>query len=370
MQNLRIVRDGALLIRNGVIEESGQTQRVENLLKARGAKEIDALGRVVMPAFVDPDAALIAPQAPSSRLAAEAREIPLRVFSKRRLTDLAVDATTAWVRHGVLSVGAHSGYAGELRETTKVLRIHQRLQGKPLRIRSILSPRKSSPADVLIGKWLPAVRKSKLALVLELTAGAPDSMSLEDLRAVAIAASELNYALRLRAPARLDAEICELAAEAGALALVSSAPPLPEYAGRLSLLGSVHVLSAMAAGSGDSCNVRRIRAALDAGAAIALGSGYQLAGPSSFNFQYLLGLARERFGLSDEEAIVAATWNAACSLRMSHVTGGLEPGKKADVLLMDVPDYRDLTRRAGHSDVQMAMRSGQVVYQRAGLTID
>jgi imidazolonepropionase len=64
---------------------------------------------------------------------------------------------------------------------------------------------------------------------------------------------------------------------------------------------------------------------------------------------------------------VAATWNAACSLRMSHVTGSLEPGKTGDVSLMDVPDYRDLARRPGHSDVQVLLRAGQIVYKRGGL---
>ena len=81
-------------------------------------------------------------------------------------------------------------------------------------------------------------------------------------------------------------------------------------------------------------------------------------------------LARERFGLTDEEAMLATTYNAACSLRMSHVTGSLEPGKSADVLVMDAPDYRDLSRRAGHSDVRMAIRAGHVVFRRPALILD
>ena len=55
---------------------------------------------------------------------------------------------------------------------------------------------------------------------------------------------------------------------------------------------------------------------------------------------------------------------------MSHVTGSLEPGRAADLLIMDVPDYRELARRAGHNDVQLALRAGRVVYQRAGLNLD
>jgi imidazolonepropionase len=112
-----------------------------------------------------------------------------------------------------------------------------------------------------------------------------------------------------------------------------------------------------------------VRAGLDEGLAVALASGYRTTGPACFNPQYLLYLAKERFGLTDEEAIVAATWNAACSLRMSHVTGSLDPGKHADLLVMDVPDYRDLARRPGHNDVLFAVRGGHVMPPR-GLSLD
>jgi hypothetical protein len=35
--------------------------------------------------------------------------------------------------------------------------------------------------------------------------------------------------------------------------------------------------------------------------------------------------------------------------------------------MMDVPDYRELSRRAGHNDVQMTMRAGQIIYRRGTL---
>ena len=59
MTELNIVPNGALLIRNGIIEDVGPARRVENLAGARSAREIDATGRVVMPAFVDADVSLV-----------------------------------------------------------------------------------------------------------------------------------------------------------------------------------------------------------------------------------------------------------------------------------------------------------------------
>ena len=52
MRNLAIIPDGAVLIRNGVIEDVGPTRRVANLVRAKRAREMDATGRIVLPAFV------------------------------------------------------------------------------------------------------------------------------------------------------------------------------------------------------------------------------------------------------------------------------------------------------------------------------
>src|SRR6185312_1480977 len=61
MQDLNIIPDGSVLIRGGVIEEGGSTRRIETLAPARQAREIDAVGTVVMPALVAPDHALAPP---------------------------------------------------------------------------------------------------------------------------------------------------------------------------------------------------------------------------------------------------------------------------------------------------------------------
>ena len=51
--DLGLIRDGAVLIRDGRIEAAGPGGEVEKLAAAKDAREIDAAGRVVMPGFVD-----------------------------------------------------------------------------------------------------------------------------------------------------------------------------------------------------------------------------------------------------------------------------------------------------------------------------
>ncbi|MEO0080183.1 MAG: amidohydrolase family protein, partial [candidate division WOR-3 bacterium] len=64
------------------------------------------------------------------------------------------------------------------------------------------------------------------------------------------------------------------------------------------------------------------------------------------------------------EALRGVTVNAARALGLEKELGTIEPGKWADIIVTDVPDYRHLTYRLGHNPVRMTIRHGQVVYGR------
>jgi imidazolonepropionase len=381
MADLNIVPNGAVLIRNGAIENIGPARRVENLAGAKHAREIDATGRVVMPAFVDADMALVAPEPVDNSGKGGSRDAAhaLRLMSRQRVQARAAAMAAEWARYGCVTVGAHTPCAVDMRNIGKVLRTYQALQSKPLRIRSIFSPElppggdesQGSMVETLISKWLPALRHKKLSSVLELTLGgefrAPDLLML---RSAAIAAAELGYAIRLRSATRLEPVHLQFAVSAGAIAIVAPNDTLRAFIGPLAAVGCVRVIPS-SEGFGDAANAASdMRRAIREGAVIAIASSYRANDISSFNMQYLLHLAVDRLGLTPEEAITATTWNAACSLRLSHVTGSLEHGKCADLLVMEVADYRDLARRAGHHDVSLVMRAGNVVFRRTPLIPD
>jgi imidazolonepropionase len=363
MTELNIVPGGALLIRNGIIVEVGPARRVENLAGARRAREIDATGRVIMPAFVDADVALVSP-------APQQDPVGIRLMSRKKVLTRAAAAASECARYGSLAIGAHTRCAADLPNIRKLLRVHHALQSKPMRIRSIFSPQ-FPPLDAVISQWLLAIRSKRLAGVFELAVDGPDrALDISRLRAVAIAAAETGYAIRLRSSCRLQPAHLQLALEAGAIGIVAPMDTLRSFMEPLAAVGCIRVIPA-SEGFDDAANAAAtIRGAIDDGAAIALTSSYRLTGASSLNMQYLLHLAVHRLGLTPEEAITATTWNPACSLRLSHVTGSLEPGKSADLLLMEVSDYRELSRRAGHHDVSLVMRAGQIVMRSPALSVD
>src|SRR3954471_22980983 len=106
MADLHIISDGAILLRDGVIEDAGSTRRVENLEPARFAREVDATGKIVMPAFVDPDVAIASPC--GQRSDNSSAETDIRRMSRRRLECGAAALASDLARYGVLTVGANT----------------------------------------------------------------------------------------------------------------------------------------------------------------------------------------------------------------------------------------------------------------------
>jgi imidazolonepropionase len=234
--------------------------------------------------------------------------------------------------------------------------------------------------EALISRWLPNVLTRKLASVVEFTVASPHTdedqirdapaLDMHMIRTAAVVAAGLGYAIRLRSANPLGPEHLELALSAGAIAIIAPMHSLRVFMSPLSATGCVRVIPASEGFDNAEKASVAIREAIDAGAAVALASSHRTCGASSYNMQFLLHLAVYRLGLTPAEAIVATTWNPACSLRLSHVAGSFEPGKAADLVMFEVPDYRELPRRAGHHDVCLVMRAGQAIFRSAPLTLD
>jgi hypothetical protein len=109
-----------------------------------------------------------------------------------------------------------------------------------------------------------------------------------------------------------------------------------------------------------------VRRLANQGAPLALGSGYSPHAMPVFNMQLAVSLAVLRYGLSPQQAIVAATLNAAHALNLDPVAGSLETGKRADLLVMTLPDYCEIPRRFGTNCVGMAICGGEVLFNHGG----
>jgi len=78
------------------------------------------------------------------------------------------------------------------------------------------------------------------------------------------------------------------------------------------------------------------------------------------SMQFILALACRKMGLTPAQAIAASTINAAAALELDGRLGSLEPGKQADMLILDVDDYRQLGYRYGINLVAYVVKRGRI----------
>jgi len=105
------------------------------------------------------------------------------------------------------------------------------------------------------------------------------------------------------------------------------------------------------------------RALADAGGIAVLATDFNPGTSPIASLPLIIGLAVRRYGWSVREALLAATLNAAWVLGWSGELGSLEPGKRADVLLLDGP-AEHVPYRFGHNPVAAVLVAGELVWVR------
>ena len=102
------------------------------------------------------------------------------------------------------------------------------------------------------------------------------------------------------------------------------------------------------------------RKMINEGVAVALGTDFN---PVCWveNMQFVIALACRMMKLSPAEALAAATINAAHSIARASLVGSLEVGKKADIVVFNVPNHRFLAYRFGVNLVDKVVKNGRLV---------
>ena len=318
LQNLGIIQDGAVLIADGLIVEVGPSRRVENLALARGAREIDASGCVVLPGFVDTNVRVVRGDHPE--------------MSPRALKPLALRVVDEVVRHGTTALGAKSG---EL----KILRLHAALRELPLTLVPAFAA--SGLALELCERLLPLLGRRKLAESAEI--GCDDAATLAQAR-------QLGWGIQVRnaiaAAVRIGAGCVNDVAEANERDAI--------------LLGRSETIAILSPAIALKCEAARYppaRVLIDNGAAVALASGSETDSP---NMQIAIGLACRAMNMTAAEAIAASTINGAHAMRRAGSIGSIEAGKSADLCVLGVPDYRELPYHFGVNLANLVMIRGAV----------
>src|SRR5436309_538530 len=98
------------------------------------------------------------------------------------------------------------------------------------------------------------------------------------------------------------------------------------------------------------------------GVRVALASDFNPGSSMGPNLQLVMTMAVSQMKMSPEEALLGVTLHGACAMGLEQEVGSLRPGKQCDLLLADVPNWRDLSYVYGVNHVTRVLKRGKVVH--------
>ncbi|MBU0624329.1 MAG: imidazolonepropionase [Candidatus Thermoplasmatota archaeon] len=390
MSDLAIIRDGAVAVSGGVIVDVGRTDSILKEHDSGDVEIIDATDRTVLPGFVDPHTHLVYAGSREFELELKAKgkgylEIlqegggilrtvsDTRLASPQTLFKESAKRLESMISHGTTTVEAKSGYGldrtVELRllETVKKLGDEYPVTIVPTYLGAHAVPpefagRTDGYVDFMISDVLPEVARRKLAEFCDVFCE-KGVFDVDQSRKVLLAAKSLGMKLKVHADEMHSTGGAELAAEVGAVSADHLARPSDDGIMALARKDIIGVLLPGTPYSSMSKEYADGRRLIDLGVPIALGTDLN---PNCWNesMQFTISLACHKMRMTPSEAVTAATINAAAALGLDKKVGTIERGKRADLIVLDIPGHAYLPYKFGTNLCSRVVKEGKTVWER------
>lgn len=394
LANPGVIRDGAVLVIDGQIGAVGPRAKVESLTESRGAEELDAGGRVLLPGFVDSHTHLISA---SSRVdeyelriaGASYEEIArrgggilstvrkLRGAAPEALQKRAMHVLARFAEHGTTTIEAKSGYGLDAASELTTLRLQSELRrAQPVEIVStflgahVLPPEyrgaQKNAGDYvawLVHKMIPEVAREGLAEFCDVFCDR-GAFTVKQAHKILTAGRACGLVPRLHAEqlARTGA------AQLGVLLHAASCDHLDKInAADIRALAKSDTVATLLPGCCFHLGLKSYapaRKLIEAGAIVCLATDYNPGTSPTLSMAMIISLACTQMRMTPAEALAAATINAAFSLGRHRKVGSVEVGKFADLMLFDLDDYREIPYYFGVNHLWLTLKCGKPIYSR------
>jgi len=404
MNTLVIIEDAAVMVEQGIISAVGDSATMRATLHTAQAfaaehpsaanaavvevEEFDASGCVATPGFVDSHTHLVFAGSRDHEFAMRAegktyQEIAAagggilstmhatRAASREELTALALNRLDALLRLGTTTVEIKSGYGLDAASEDKLLRVIQDVRAQhPLTIvptflgaHAFAPEFRHTPEDreryvsLIINDMLPRIYDEALAEFCDVFCE-QGYFTLDQSERILRAAQELGLGLKLHADQLSAFGAVELGVRLGAISVDHL--ECTTTAGIEALKASSTIATAL---PGASLFLNHhyppARAMIDAGCAVALATDFNPGSSMMYSMPLMMSLACTQMRMTTAEALTAATLNGAAALGLAHERGSLEPGKRADILLFRVPNYRYISYHVAENHLAHVIKDGK-----------
>lgn len=383
-ERLGLHRRGALLALGGTVHAVGDEADVREALRLlpplrrRGLVELDLEGRLLLPGFVDAHThpLYVGDREPDFVARLEGRRPVLgmaytvertRTASTEERKKALASRLRTMFRHGTTAAEVKTGYDlrpdGELGLLRTIVDVGRR-PALPRLVPTLTGPHTHSPeyrdddafVDALIEQTLPYAYAA--GAVYADAFCEPGYFTVEQARRYLLAAREHGLRLRLHCDEFADGGAAVLAEELGLDAADHLNCVAPEHIPALARAGTVAVLCPATIWYMDVPQPAPARALLEAGVRVALATDFNPGTAPCPSLQMAAHLGRRLLGLSAAEALVAVTTAAAHSLRLD--AGTLEPGTRADAVIMEMADPREFGWSFGGNLAMAVIHRGEV----------
>jgi imidazolonepropionase len=278
---------------------------------------------------------------------------------------------TRMLEHGTTTVEAKSGYGLETGEELRELRIIKKLQEElsvdivPTFMGAHSIPReykenRDEYIRIIIREMLPAVKQENLAKFVDIFCE-EGAFTLEETGMILDAARKLGFCLKAHAEEFTNQGCAVMAAEMGALSVDHLLRVTDEDIKKIAKTNAIMTLmpgTLFFLGYDEYAPARRM---IDGGAKVALATDFNAGSCVSASMQMAMALGCIKMKMTPEEVINAATYNASFAVGMQGKTGSIEAGKKADLVIFNVEDYRLIPYQFGENMVKMVIKNGKIV---------